>query len=70
MVYLKSCPRCTTGDVALDRDHYGKHIQCLQCGHFKDLDDVALVDAIPRRTDGGFAVELLTGGSRERMEVV
>ncbi|MCH8206914.1 MAG: hypothetical protein IH956_07910 [Chloroflexi bacterium] len=39
MIWFKSCPRCETGAVVLDKDFYGKHIQCLQCGYMKDLDD-------------------------------
>ena len=39
MIWFKSCPRCETGAVVLDKDFYGKHIMCLQCGYMKDLDD-------------------------------
>ena len=35
---LKSCPRCETGDLALDSDPYGGYIKCAQCGYVRDLD--------------------------------
>ena len=38
MVWFKSCPRCTTGDLALANDMYGWHVTCLACGFVKDLD--------------------------------
>ncbi len=30
------CPKCG-GNVYLDRDHYGWHEECLQCGYAHDL---------------------------------
>ena len=40
MILLKSCPRCTTGDLSvLDDVIDGKTYACLQCGHyFYDLE--------------------------------
>ena len=40
MVWFKSCPRCTTGDLTLENDLYGWHVLCLACGFDKDIDDV------------------------------
>ena len=40
MMRLKDCPKCG-GDVLLDRDHYGWYEQCLQCGHLRDLRNIA-----------------------------
>ncbi len=37
MLWLKSCPRCTNGDVTLSQDVYGWFIFCLHCGYSKDL---------------------------------
>ena len=37
-MFFKSCPRCETGDVILERDFYGRHLDCLQCGYMKDID--------------------------------
>ncbi len=37
MLYLNSCPRCSTGDVELASDSYGAFFQCLQCGWVLDL---------------------------------
>jgi hypothetical protein len=39
MVWFKSCPRCTTGDLALENDLYGWLVLCLACGFDKDIDD-------------------------------
>jgi uncharacterized protein (DUF983 family) len=39
MVWFKSCPRCTTGDLSLENDMYGWHVMCLACGFDKDIDD-------------------------------
>jgi hypothetical protein len=33
----KSCPRCKTGDVGVDRDHHGWYEYCIQCGYVRDL---------------------------------
>lgn len=32
MVFLKSCPRCLRGDLALEHDAYGTFFTCIQCG--------------------------------------
>lgn len=37
MIWFKSCPRCDTGDVVLERDEYGWALQCLHCGYMKDV---------------------------------
>ncbi len=37
MMWLKSCPRCETGDMFLDGDQYGMFRQCIQCSHIQDL---------------------------------
>jgi hypothetical protein len=37
MIWFKSCPRCATGDVLLDRDVYGSYLLCLQCGFMGDV---------------------------------
>jgi hypothetical protein len=34
---LKSCPRCKTGDVGVDRDQHGWYEYCIQCGYVRDL---------------------------------
>jgi hypothetical protein len=33
----KSCPRCKTGNVSVDRDQYGWYEYCIQCGYVRDL---------------------------------
>ena len=37
MMRLKSCPKCKTGDIALERDAYGCYMRCLQCGFLRYL---------------------------------
>lgn len=37
MLLLKACPRCSRGDVVVDRDIYGWNVLCLQCGFMVDL---------------------------------
>jgi len=34
MFWLKSCPKCDTGDLYDSQDQYGRYIACLQCGHY------------------------------------
>ncbi len=41
MIRLKSCPKCKTGDITIDRDHYGWYEYCIQCGYMSDLVNVA-----------------------------
>ncbi len=36
VIKLKGCPKCQ-GDLYLNRDSYGKYLNCLQCGFMKDL---------------------------------
>jgi hypothetical protein len=37
VLILKSCPKCKTGDIGVDRDHYGWYEYCIQCGYMRDL---------------------------------
>jgi hypothetical protein len=30
------CPRCYTGDVSLDKDHYSWFLRCITCGWMHD----------------------------------
>jgi DNA-directed RNA polymerase subunit M/transcription elongation factor TFIIS len=36
MIKFKACPKCK-GDLYLNRDMYGKYLNCFQCGYLKDL---------------------------------
>ena len=38
-IWLKACPRCIQGLVVFERDIYGHHILCLQCGYMRDVND-------------------------------
>ena len=41
VIRLKSCPKCKTGDVTIDRDHHGWYEYCIQCGYHSNLIRVA-----------------------------
>jgi len=47
MLRPKSCPRCKTGDVGVDRDHHGWYEYCIQCGYMRDLIGVIEVETKP-----------------------
>jgi hypothetical protein len=36
MIMFKACPKCK-GDLYLNRDMYGKYVNCFQCGYLKDV---------------------------------
>ena len=38
-IWFKACPRCKQGLVVFEKDIYGEHTQCLQCGYMKDVTD-------------------------------
>jgi len=52
MLWYKACPRCESGDVALDRDFYGWYVACLQCGYMKDFRSAAEARAMLQRREG------------------
>ena len=54
MIWLKTCPRCKSGDMYLDEDD-SKH--CMQCGHVHYSRDSAVVAFELARFLGGSAVE-------------
>jgi hypothetical protein len=41
VLILKSCPKCKTGTIGVDRDQYGWYEYCIQCGYVRDLIDMA-----------------------------
>lgn len=41
MLRQKSCPRCKTGNIGVDRDQYGWYEYCIQCGYVRDLISLA-----------------------------
>jgi len=41
VIRLKSCPKCKTGDITIDRDHHGWYEYCIQCGYHSNLIRVA-----------------------------
>jgi hypothetical protein len=47
MLRPKSCPRCKTGDVGVDRDHHGWYEYCIQCGYLRDLVGVVEIEPKP-----------------------
>jgi Zn ribbon nucleic-acid-binding protein len=46
---MKSCPKCKSGDIAIDRDHHGWYEYCIQCGYAHDL--ISVVE--PEEPAGG-----------------
>ena len=36
MIKLKACPKCH-GDLYLQKDQYGRYMNCLQCGYLLEL---------------------------------
>jgi len=46
MRIVKGCPRCK-GDMFVDRDRYGWHKQCLQCGYLLDLANAVDAEQYP-----------------------
>ncbi len=60
MLWLKSCPRCDTGDLYGGSDMYGKFILCLQCGYYlNEAEEIVLkyprgvaVEAAPKKRAG------------------
>jgi hypothetical protein len=51
MLKLKSCPKCKTGAVGIDRDHYGWYEYCIQCGYVRDL--IGMVESGQEHNDSG-----------------
>jgi hypothetical protein len=47
----KSCPRCKTGNVSIDRDQYGWYEYCIQCGYVRDL--ISVVESKQEPACGG-----------------
>ena len=50
MFRMRSCPKCKTGAVGVDRDHYGWYEYCIQCGYIRDL--IGLVESEKERQRG------------------
>ena len=48
MLQLKSCPKCGSGDMAIDRDVYGWFRQCIQCGCIQDLSEATVKEIAAR----------------------
>jgi Zn ribbon nucleic-acid-binding protein len=51
VIRLKSCPKCKTGDITIDRDHHGWYEYCIQCGYQSDL--ISVADSAPKPASGG-----------------
>ena len=50
MLILKSCPKCKTGAIGVDRDQYGWYEYCIQCGYVRDL--IGVVELGQEPADG------------------
>jgi Zn ribbon nucleic-acid-binding protein len=51
VIRLKSCPKCKTGDLAIDRDHHGWYEYCIQCGYVSDL--ISVTEPEPKQVPSG-----------------
>ncbi len=49
MLRPKSCPRCKTGDIGVDRDYHGWYEYCIQCGYMRDLVGVVELEPEPSK---------------------
>ena len=38
-MWFKSCPRCQSGDIALEAERDGCRIRCVQCAFSRDFDN-------------------------------
>lgn len=50
MLMIKDCPRCR-GDMFVERDKYGWHKECLQCGHILDLTKIIRTGQYPLKEE-------------------
>jgi Zn ribbon nucleic-acid-binding protein len=50
MIRLKSCPKCKTGDITIDRDEHGWYEYCIQCGYQSDL--ISVAESKPKPVSG------------------
>jgi len=55
MLRLKSCPKCKTGDIGVDRDQHGWYEYCIQCGYMRDL--ISIVEVRQEQACGEKKVE-------------
>jgi Zn ribbon nucleic-acid-binding protein len=44
MLYFNSCPRCKSGTVQLESDHYGSYLSCINCGFERSARSVRKMD--------------------------
>jgi len=49
MIKFKACPRCSQGDLILDRDAFGRFLQCIQCAHIVDLAASPVEKELPKQ---------------------
>ena len=49
MLRFKCCPRCINGDVHVNKDMFGWYVECLQCGHMKNVDSASHADDLLKR---------------------
>jgi Zn ribbon nucleic-acid-binding protein len=50
VIKLKSCPKCKTGDITIDRDEHGWYEYCIQCGYMSDL--IGVVESEHKQASG------------------
>ena len=55
---LKSCPRCSNGDLLIDSDSEGWYESCLQCGYRRKLIKIEIVPAKQKKINDTKVEEL------------
>lgn len=64
MTKRKSCPKCKTGNIGVDRDQYGWYEYCIQCGYTRDLINVTEIESAAEVNDVGKKAGVLGEGEK------
>ncbi len=65
MLYFRACPRCKTGAVEHNDDHYGGYLQCLNCGFMHNLPEDAVASDVLRRLCAEYSISAEIGEAAE-----
>ena len=60
----KSCPKCKTGDLTLERDIYGWYECCIQCGYQRTLVNIVEQEARQLGTARDREATVLSGAGK------
>ncbi|MBM3941482.1 MAG: hypothetical protein FJ316_00875 [SAR202 cluster bacterium] len=65
MFWLKSCPKCTNGDLYESRDSFGSYVACLQCGYYLTQAEEVVLRYVSRLARQSAAAGGHQGGSEK-----